>query len=234
MTGGEIAAALAAAQRNPQLVAAALALQQDRLDIAEQLLRARLREHPIDIAAIRMMGELAARLGRYPDAQKLLARALEIAPDFHAARANYVTVLHRQSKFVEALAQADRLIAEEPHELGHLALKAAVLVRTGGYAEAIAAYHSILAVHPDQPQLWISLGHVLKTVGRQDESVAAYQAAIGQADTLGDAWWSLANLKTTRFTDEELERMRSALDRAGEAQDRYHLHFALGDRKSVV
>ena len=228
MTVGDIAAALAAAQRDPQLVEAALALQQGRLDVAEKLLRARLRERPVDVAAIRMMGELAARLGRYPDAQKLLARALEIAPDFHAARANYVTVLHRQSKFVAALAEADRLIADEPHELGHLALKAAVLVRTGGYDEAIDAYHAILAVHPDQPQLWISLGHVLKTVGRQDESITAYRAAIGQVDTLGDAWWSLANLKTTRFTDEDLERMRSALVRAAEAQDRYHLHFALG------
>ncbi|MEO7379512.1 MAG: tetratricopeptide repeat protein, partial [Sphingomicrobium sp.] len=228
MTSSDTAAALAAAQRDPQLVEAALAMQQDRLDVAEQRLRERLRERPTDIAAIRMMGELAARLGRYPDAEKLLARALALAPDFHAARANYVTVLHRQSKFVAAHAEADRLIADEPHELGHLALKAAVLVRTGGYDEAIAAYRTILAAHPDQPRLWISLGHVLKTVGRQGDSVAAYRTAIGQADTLGDAWWSLANLKTARFGDDDITAMTVALARTTTDQDRYHLEFSLG------
>lgn len=224
----DVHAELDAAQREPVLVEAALALQQGRIDAAEVALRSRLRDRPTDIAAIRMLAEVAARIGRYPDAEKLLARALELAPDFHAARANYVTVLHRQSKFIAAHAEADRLIADEPWELGHLALKAGVLVRTGGYGEAIAAYHRILAVHPDQPQLWISLGHVLKTVGRQEESVAAYRTAIGQADTLGDAWWSLANLKTARFTEGDLAAMSDALERAADVPDRYHLHFALG------
>lgn len=216
------------AQRDPAMVAAALALQQDRLDVAEQALRDRLRADPIDVVAIRMMAELAARLGRYPDAERLLARALELAPDFSAARANYVTVLHRQSKFVAAHAEADRLIAEEPHDLGHLALKAAVLVRTGGYEQAIGLYSRILASYPDQPTLWISLGHVLKTVGRQAESVDAYRAAIARQPTLGDAWWSLANLKTVRFDAGDRAAMTAAVAAATTAADRYHLHFALG------
>ncbi|MEG3153880.1 tetratricopeptide repeat-containing sulfotransferase family protein [Sphingomonas sp. RB1R13] len=224
----DLQAVLGAAQRDPLLVEAALALQQARLDAAEAALRSRLRERPTDIAAIRMLAEVAARIGRYPDAEKLLARALQLAPDFHAARANYVTILQRQSKFVEAEAEADRLIAAEPQELGHLALKAAVLVRTGGYDEAIAAYRRVLAAHPDQPRLWISLGHVLKTVGQRDGSIAAYRRAIDQQDTLGDAWWSLANLKTLSFGDGDIARIRDALARAPTDQDRYHLHFALG------
>jgi len=126
-----VQAELEAAQRDPLMVEAALALQQGKLDAAESALRNRLRDRPTDIAAIRMLAEVAARIGRYPDAEKLLARALVLAPDFHAARANYVTILQRQSKFVAAEAEADRLIAAEPNELGHLALRAAVLVRTG-------------------------------------------------------------------------------------------------------
>jgi len=223
-----VQAELEAAQRDPLMVKAALALQQGRIDAAESALRNRLRDRPTDIAAIRMLAEVAARIGRYPDAEKLLARALVLAPDFHAARANYVTILQRQSKFLAAEAEADRLIVAEPNELGHLALKAAVLVRTGGYAEAIAAYRTILEAHPDQPRLWISLGHVLKTVGQRDESIAAYRRAIGQQDTLGDAWWSVANLKTVTFGHDDIAQMLAALPRAPTEQDRYHLHFALG------
>lgn len=223
-----LAARLAAAQQDPALVHAARALAAHRLDQAEPVLRARLREDPVDVVAIRMLAELAGRLGRYNDAERLLARALELAPDFHAARANYVTVLHRQSRFVEALAEAEALIAAEPGDLGHLALKAAVLVRTGGYDEAIALYRTILARHPDQARLWISLGHVLKTVGAQDDSVAAYRTAIAQQPSLGDAWWSLANLKTVRLDDRELAAMRGALETAPTPADTYHLHFAMG------
>jgi len=224
----DLDAALRAASRDPTLIEAAGALQQNRLAVAERLLRARLHDRPTDIAAIRMLAEVAGRLGRYADAEKLLARALELAPQFTAARANYVTVLHRQSKFTAALAEVDRLLAAEPDDAGHLALKAAVLVRTGGYDEAIAAYEKILARFPDQPRLWISYGHVLKTVGRQDESIGAYRRAIAYQDTLGDAWWSLANLKTVRFDREDMAAMRSAIERAPTASDRYHLHFALG------
>ncbi len=224
----DLAERLAEAQRDPAMIAAALALQQGRLDMAENGLRERLRADPTDVAAIRMMAELAARLGRYADAEKLLARALEIAPDFHAARANYVTVLHRQSKFTAAHAEADRVIAAEPHDFGHLALKAAVLVRTGGYEEAIALYRRILNKFPDQPRLWISLGHVLKTIGRQDECITAYREAIAQAPSLGDAWWSLANLKTVTLDAADRAAMAAALAEAEATADRYHLYFALG------
>ncbi len=224
----DLAACLAAATRDPAMIEAALALQQDRLDVAELHLRARLRADPLDVAAIRMMAELAARLGRYPDAEKLLARALDLAPAFHAARANYVTVLHRQSKFVAALAQAERLIADDPNDLGHLAAKAAVLVRTGGYDEAITLYSKILDSFPEQPRLWISLGHVYKTLGHQRESIAAYRRAIEQEPTFGDAWWSLANLKTVALDASDRAAMQAAIDAASAPADRYHLHFSLG------
>lgn len=228
MSGGGIDAMLAAALRDPVLIEAERGLQAGTLDIAERLLRARLRERPRDVPAIRMLAELAGRLGRYTDAEKLLRRALELAPGFAAARANLVTVLHRQSKFDAALREADRLIAADAGNAGYLALKAAVLVRTGGYAEAIGLYERVLACFPDQAQLWISLGHVHKTIGAQAEAVRCYRRAVGLADTLGDGWWSLANLKTVRFTAEDMTAMRAARARATGAVDRYHLSFALG------
>ena len=219
---------LRSAARDPLLVRSAIALQKDELGIAERLLKQRLSAAPTDVAAIRLLAEVAGRIGRYPDAETLLRRALDLAPDFDAARSNYATVLHRQSKFAAALVEADRLLAKHPGDPAHLATKAAILVRTGGYEEAIAAYESILGRHPDQPRLWVSYGHVLKTVGRRNEAVIAYRTAIAGDMTLGDAWWSLANLKTIRLGDDDRDAMNRALAAATRAEDRYHLHFALG------
>ena len=219
---------LNAARTRPILVQAALALQQGDLPTAERLLKTRLRDDDTDIAALRMLAEVASRLGRARAAQELLERALTIAPDFAAARANYATVLHRQNRLTEARREVDRLLADAPGDPGAQTLKAAILARTNDYAGAIALYESVLGRHPAQPRLWMSYGHALKTVGRQADSVAAYRRALALAPSLGEAWWSLANLKTVRFADADHAAMLAALAADCAPADRYHLHYALG------
>jgi tetratricopeptide (TPR) repeat protein len=221
--------AIAASVHDPRLIEAAQALVDNDLPVAERLLRPHLREKPTDVAAIRMMAELAARLGRYGDAEHLLRRALELAPAFAAARANLATVLYRQNRPGDAIAVLDSLLGDDADNPAHQNLKAAALGRVGGYEEAIALYEQVLARHPDQPKVWMSYGHVLKTVGRQPDSIAAYRRAAGLAPALGEVWWSLANLKTVRFGHDDIEAMEAALARPGLAdEDRFHLHFALG------
>ena len=220
--------ALRAAARDPELLAAATALCQHRIAVAEQLLRARLARTPDDPPALRMLAEVAARLGRYPDATRLLEHALAVDPAFDAARAMLAQLLQRQNDGAGALPHVDRLLARDPRHFGWRILRAAVLARLGRYDEAIALYDTLLAERPDQPKTWMSLGHALKTVGRQADAVAAYRAAIARAPTLGEAWWSLANLKTVRFDDADLAAMRAAADTPGLAdEDRFHLDFAL-------
>jgi tetratricopeptide (TPR) repeat protein len=221
--------AIAASVRDPALMRAAQALVDEDLPTAEHILRPHLKRAPTDVAAIRMMAELAARLGRYADAENLLRRALELAPAFAAARSNLATVLYKQNRPAEAVAELDRLQQGGAAGEAQQNLKAAALGRLGSYDEAIALYEQVLARLPDQPKVWMSYGHVLKTVGRQQDSIAAYRCAIAAAPTLGEAWWSLANLKTVRFSDDDVAAMRSALeDPALGAEDRFHLHFALG------
>ena len=79
----------------------------DRLDIAERLLKPHLKEDPFDVRAIRMLAELAARLGRLKDSETLLRRALEINPNFTAARINLAMVLGRLGRAAEALELLD-------------------------------------------------------------------------------------------------------------------------------
>ena len=217
------------ANRDPRLMAAAKALCENELPRAEALLRAHLKQHETDVAALRMLAEVAARLRRYADAQILLEHCLEFAPSFSAARNNYAVVLHRQGKPAEALRQIERLLTEDPRNPGYRNLNAAILANLGDVTESIEVYESVLKEFPKQPKVWMSLGHALKTAGRLDDSVRAYRRAIDQDATLGEVYWSLANLKTFRFTPEEVAAMRAALARPDlNPEDRLHFEFTLG------
>ncbi|MFS0735616.1 sulfotransferase [Sphingomonas sp. 1P06PA] len=221
-------AAVAASVNEPDLLAAADALNAERLAEAERALKDRLKRHPTDIAAIRMLAELATRLGRYGDAEKLLLRALELAPGFLPARHNLAVILYRQTRSAEALDEVTRLLAADPRHPAYRNLKAAILVRIGDYDEAVEIYRAVLADFPAQPKVWMSLAHALKTVGDTAGSIAAYRHSIDQQPTLGESWWSLANLKTFRFDDAEVAAMARMLAGALEDEDRFHFHFALG------
>ena len=206
-----------------------MALNENRLDIAERLLKPHLKEDPFDVSAIRMLGELAARIGRWRDSEHLLRRAIELAPEWTAPKANLALILGRTGRPAEAMELLEDVFALEPDEIGHWNLKAATLGRLGDFDEAIGIYEDVLARTPRQARVWLSYGHMLKTVGRLDEGIDAYRKAIEVKPTLGEAWWSLANLKTVKFTEADVAAMERALEAPDlSEEDRFHLDFALG------
>ncbi|HEY6661494.1 MAG TPA: sulfotransferase [Sphingomicrobium sp.] len=206
-----------------------MAMNENRLDVAERLLKPHLKDDPFDVSAIRMLAELAARIGRWHDAENLLRRAIELAPGFVAAKANLALVLGRMGRPAEAMELLDDVFALEPEELGHWNLKAATLGRLGDFEEAISLYEGVLERAPKQARVWLSYGHMLKTVGRLAEGIDAYRKAIEIKPALGEAWWSLANLKTVKFDDADVAAMEQALGSPGlGGEDRFHLDFALG------
>jgi tetratricopeptide (TPR) repeat protein len=224
-----LAQQLRASTRDPALIEAAAALVDNRLGVAEQRLRDHLADHPADIAALRMLAETGARLGRYEDAERILTQCLEIAPGFAAARHNLATMLYRQNKSEQAKAEIERLTDRDPRHPGYANLRAAILSRLGEYDTAIGLYETMLAEFPNQPKGWMSYGHALKTVGRQTDCVAAYRKALDLTPGLGEAWWSLANLKTVQFDDADRAAMAVGLEQPSLSDDdRLHLHYALG------
>ena len=221
--------AVAFSHLHPRLLEAAAAMHEDRLDIAERILKPHLKEDPFDVRAIRMLAELAARIGRLKDSETLLRRALEIDPNFVGARTNLAIVLGRLGRPAEALELLEDIFEQDPDGFGNLNLKAATLGRLGDFEQALAIYERVLDRAPRQPRVNLTYGHMLNAVGRLQESIDAYRRAIDLNPQLGEAWWSLANLKTFRFSDDDIATMERTLQLEGlKDNDRFHVEFALG------
>jgi tetratricopeptide (TPR) repeat protein len=217
------------ASATPHLMAAAGAMAEDNMAVAERALKNYLKQYPTDVAAIRMLAEVASRLGRSLEAEHLLARCLELSPSFHFARQNYAHVLNLNNRSEKVMEQADILLSADPNNLGYLNLKAVALSKTGDYAGAIALYERVLADHSGYSKIWHSFGHTLKTAGLTERSIEAYRRSIALEPTFGEAYWSLANLKTFRFSEADIAEMQAQMqtDKLSE-EDRFHFDFALG------
>lgn len=214
---------------DPVLRRAAIALCEGDLPVAERLLKNHLKAHPTDVAAIRMLAELAGRIDRNRDAEALLRRAVDLAPGFAAARFNLATILYRQNRIAEALDELDLLLASDPDHFAARNMAAAALGLIGDAGRAVGHYEHLLERQPEAAKLWMSYGHALKTLGRRDDSIAAYRRCIAITPGFGEAWWSIANLKTVSLSPADTDAMTAALSDPGiSVEDRFHLHFALG------
>ena len=118
---------------------------------------------------------------------------------------------------------------EEPDSRELQLLYAFVCVGQGEHERGIELYRGLLQGTPEDAELHLSIAHALKTLGRTPEAIESYRRAAACRPAFGDAYWSLANLKTYRFTDRELIEMRAAESAPStSAVDRYHFSFALG------
>ncbi|WP_174301270.1 tetratricopeptide repeat-containing sulfotransferase family protein [Caulobacter sp. S45] len=213
----------------PRLKEACDALAAEAPERAEALLRAHLAEAPQDLAALQLMGETLGLLSRAADAEVVLGHALSLDPAFDGARFTLAGILFQQQKAAEALPHLERLLARDPADPAYRNLFAACLSLVGDLDEVDRLYRGLLADFPDQPRIWLNHGHALRTVGRFEEAVEAYRRCIALAPGLGDAYWSLANLKLASFSDQEVAAIGGQLGRPDLPKaDRLHLHYALG------
>ena len=213
----------------PQLQSVSSLINEDKLYIAEQVCRQFLKQQPHHKEAMRLLAEIGNKLQILDDAEFLLESCVEFYPDYQRARLDYVQVLHKRQKFEQALEQARQLHHSDPKNVLYELTLAAEQQAVGNFDEALYIYDQVLASQGDLPKVFSSRGHALKTIGRSDDAIASYRQAYGCKPDFGDAYWSLANLKTYRFTDAEIEQMRREEANPGIAgNDRIHLCFALG------
>jgi tetratricopeptide (TPR) repeat protein len=213
----------------PEIVTATSLFHDRELALAEPIVRRYLLQHGNHVEAMRLLARIGIEREVYDDAEILLDAALELAPDYHAARFDFARTLLHRHKHRRALEELERLLAVDPDNRNYRTLVATTYVGIGDHERALTLYRSLRADAPQAGAVQLSIAHCLKTLGRRDEAIDAYREAVAIRPNFGDAYWSLANLKTFRFDDADVARMR-AIEAAADTPtvDRYHLCFALG------
>jgi tetratricopeptide (TPR) repeat protein len=200
---------------------------------AENLIRAYLRKDANNVGAMRLLARIGMERNALADANSLLESALKLAPDFHAARLDYAMVLLRQQKYLRAREEAQTLLKQEADNREFLKLYAAACIGLGDHEPVIGLYERLLTglaqSGPEVADLRLWRGNALKSTGRPQEAIDDYRAALTARPDFAVAWFSLANLKTYRFSDEEVGRMRALESHpTTPTLDRCYLCFALG------
>ena len=212
-----------------ELLAVTNYVHEGRIFRAEEIARAFLQRNPTHVEGMRLLADIGTRLGVHEDADFLLESAIELEPDNIQLRLDFIKVLRKRQKFSEALNQARTLIEREPDNPLFQSYFAIESMQAGDFDVALAYFDKVLETLPDDPATLVSRGHALKTYGRSDEAVLSYQAATRSAPGQGDAWYGLANLKTYRFTDQELSALKTqSVDPDLDRMARIHVAFALG------
>lgn len=220
---------LGTTEQDPALQKAFELYSKGRVGVAEGICREYLRQRPMDVDAIRLLAQIGIDLGVVDEAIKLLDRCLELAPDFQFARSNYVTALGRQQRFDKALEEMERLEKADPDNIAYMSQSAALLSMASQFDKAHVKFREVIERAPGNPRILTNFGHSLRYGGKGDEAIDTYLQAIAADPETGEAWWSLANLKTFRFSDEQVAKMQERL--AGiksDGPDKFHLAFALG------
>lgn len=204
-------------------------MHEGRLYKAENLCRFYLQNHPHHPEGMRLLAMLGVKHHVLDDAEFLLESCLALHEQHHAARMDYVSVLQKRQKFAKAFDEAKKLLAIDADNTNYQATYANQCVSVGRFEEAIDLYEKLIANSPENADLWLVKGHAEKTVGKRKAAEASYQRAYQHRPDFGDSFWSLANLKTYRFSDNEIKQMRDAVDATSTLlADRYHMCFALG------
>lgn len=213
----------------PPLVAVMDLTAQGKYGKAEDLCRQFLKKHAHHVEAMRLLADLGSRLSALDDAEFLLESALLLEPKNSQLRIDYIQILRKRQKFANAVSEAEKLFQDEPEIAQHESLYAITTMQIGDYDTALALFDNILKNIPGEPGSLTSKGHALKTMGETARAIESYKLATKSLVGQGEAWYSLANLKTVKFAEQDVDEMIKSLDgHQLQLKDRIYLQFSLG------
>jgi tetratricopeptide (TPR) repeat protein len=197
-------------------------------EAAERGFRDYVSAHPRDPDGLQILAQHVFRLGRKREAAGLYDQCLQLAPDYAAARYQYADLLAQLNRFEAALTELDILLAQESSNPLYRNLRASILETIGETRQSATIFGELVAENPARAETWVSYGHSLRAIGKQEESIAAYRRAIECRPFFGHAHWGLANMKTVRLGDADIDAMKAQLNRTDiPPEDRVMLQFSL-------
>ena len=203
-------------------------LNEGKLGIAEEKCREFLKQNPTNTYAMSLLSDIADRLGYFDDAEFLLESAVKFDPDDGELRMKYAMILRKKQKFAKTMEQVNILCDQFPENLSYQAQKASEIMQNGDHKGAIDLFDEILHKNPYNFSILTSKGHAQKTLGETERAIKSYQTAYQVKQDHGEAFFSLANLKTYAFSENELNIMREQLKRVDlTLRDKAYFHFAL-------
>ena len=203
-------------------------LNEGRLAIAEQKCREFLKKNPTNVYAMSLLSDIAKKFGYYDDAEILLENAVKFSPDDGEIRMKYALILRLKQKFTKTMEQVNILCEKFPDNLSYQAQKASEIMQNGYHSEAIDLFEKIIKENPYNFSAMTSKGHAEKTLGKTDKAIESYKSAYKIKNDHGEAYFSLSNLKTYKFSDKELDVMKNQLRRVDlTLKDKAYFHFAL-------
>ena len=203
-------------------------LNEGKLGIAEEKCREFLKQYPTNTYAMSLLSDIADRLGYFDDAEFLLESAVKLSPSDGELRMKYAMILRKKQKFAKTMEQVNILCEKFPENLSYQAQKASEIMQNGDHKGAIDLFDDILKKNPYNFSILTSKGHAQKTLGESDRAINSYQTAYQVKQDHGEAFFSLANLKTYEFSKNELNIMREQLKRVDlTMRDKAYFHFAL-------
>ncbi len=197
---------------------------------AEPLLRRICLVRPGNAEAFRLMAACQLALRAVHSAETLLRHALTLAPGNVRIRFDLAHALYAGRQAGPAMQELAPLLAADPANFAYRNLHAACLALLGDDAGAEAIHAELAAAFPGNASIAVNHGHAARTAGQRDTAIAAYRRAARLAPALGEAWWSLANLKVGALTAADEAAMTRQLAGALADEDRMHLSYALARR----
>ncbi|MCC2616372.1 sulfotransferase [Aestuariibacter halophilus] len=215
-------------QLPPPLLGALDLMFEGQLSQADQVCRRYLQQHKHDPQGLIILAQIAVRRKALLEAEFILDSCVALDPENQQARSDLAGVLAKLGRFAEALEHIEQLLVAQPDNPHYLTARATAWVGVGRIEDAILAYQQLIAAAPERAGLKVLLGHAYKALGRTADAIKAYQQAIACEPTFGDAYWSLANMKTYRFDDQQLAQMAHTASGELSLEDSIPLQFAMG------
>ena len=210
-------------------------LNEGRLAIAEQKCREFLKKNPTNVYAMTLLSDIAKKFGYYDDAEVLLENAVKFSPNDGDVRMKYALILRLKQKFAKTMEQVNILCEQFPENLSYQAQKASEIMQNGQHADAIDLFNNIIEKNPYNFSAYTSKGHAEKTLGRTEDAINSYKSSYKIKNDHGEAYFSLSNLKTYKFTSDEIKNMRTQLERLDlTLKDKAYFHFALAQACEAI